>query len=189
MILINNIIVNDDVIEERFSCDLNACKGACCWEGDYGAPLSGEEIEILDKLDEIILPYLGDRSKDLLNNEGGTKYFDEAKMIGTNLHDDGACVYLAYKDGISLCSIEQAWKDGKTEFRKPVSCHLYPIRIDKDDRTLFETMSYDKWDICSAACVKGEKEKIHVYEFAKDAIIRKYGEAFYEQLKEAVKNH
>lgn len=189
MILINNIIVNDDVVEEHFACNLNACKGACCWEGDYGAPLESDEIEIIDNLGEILAPYLEAKSLKLLEEEGGTKYFEDAKMIGTNLHKNGACVYLAYKDGISLCSIEQAWKDGKTTFRKPISCHLYPIRIDKDDRTLFETMSYDVWDICSAACQKGAKDKIRVYEFAKEAIIRKFGEEFYERLKESANNH
>lgn len=189
MILINNVIVNEDVIESKFSCDLNACKGACCWEGDFGAPLEKDEIETLEKIQDIVLPYLDERSQNKVLSEGGTKYYDEPKFIGTNLHEDGACVYLNTSSGIALCGIEQAWKDNKINYQKPISCHLYPIRVEKDHRTGFETMNYDQWDICAKACVKGKSENVKVYEFAKVAIERKFGEEFYEQLDEAVKLH
>lgn len=188
MIIINNVMVEDGVTSEKFSCDLKACKGACCWEGDYGAPLEAEEINVLESINEQLAPYLDKRSNDLLNKEGGIKYFDEPKMFGTNLHPDGACVYLSKKGDISMCGIEQAWKDGVSSLRKPVSCHLYPVRIDQDFSNGFEKMSYDVWDICSAACSKGKSENIKVYEFAKEAIIRKYGKDFYEQLDAAVKH-
>ena len=189
MIVINNVIVQDGVIEEKFECELNACKGACCWEGDYGAPLEREEIEILETIQEELLPFLPEKSIKLLEKEGGIKYFEGPKMFGTNLHEDGACVYLTFDKGIALCGIEKAWREGKVEFRKPISCHLYPIRIDKDYTSGMENMQYDQWDICSAACHKGVKNNIRVFEFAKDALIRKYGEAFYEQLTEAAKHH
>lgn len=188
MIIINNVIVQDSVVEERFECELSACKGACCWEGDYGAPLEEEEIETLEQINDILLPYLDEKSQRLLEKEGGIKYFEEPKMFGTNLHKNGACVYLTFSDGIALCGIEKAWKDGKTDFRKPISCHLYPIRVDKNYVSGFENMQYDEWEICSAACSKGEKNNIRVFEFAKDAIIRKYGLEFYAQLEEAA-NH
>lgn len=187
MIIINNIVVEEGVTSERFACNLSACKGACCWEGDYGAPLEREEIEQLENLNDVLAPYLDERSNELLAKEGGITFFDEPKIFGTNLHPDGACVYLSVEGEIALCGIEQAWKDGVSDLQKPVSCHLYPVRIDQDFANGFEKMSYDIWDICSAACVKGKKENIKVYEFAKEAIIRKYGSDFYNQLDEAVK--
>jgi len=123
MILINNIIVQDDVFEDHFSCNLNACKGACCWEGDYGAPLSKEEQEIIEKLDEIVAPYLDERSLKLLSSSGGATYYNEPKFMGTTLHPDGSCVYLAHKDGISLCSIEQAGADFYEQLKEAVKSH------------------------------------------------------------------
>lgn len=187
MIIIGNVVVEEGVTSEKFSCNLNACKGACCWEGDYGAPLEREEIEQLENLNEILTPYLDERSRQLLDSEGGIKFFDEPKMFGTNLHSDGACVYLNIEDDIALCGIEQAWKDGVSPLQKPVSCHLYPVRVDHNYANGFETMSYDVWDICSAACEKGQAENVRVYEFAKDAIVRKFGADFYDQLDAAVR--
>lgn len=187
MVIIQNILVHDTVMEEKFACELSACKGACCWEGDYGAPLEREEIETLESIRETLRPYLSEESNSIIDKETGIKYFDEPKFFGTNLHENGACVYLTYENGIALCGIEKAWKDGKIDFQKPVSCHLYPVRIDQDHTNGFEEMSYDVWDICSAACHKGVKNNIRVFEFAKDGIIRKYGQEFYTQLEEAAK--
>lgn len=189
MIIINNVIVNAEIINEKFSCELSACKGACCWEGDYGAPLSADEIEILEQDAEKIKPYLESNALEKIQESGASVYFKEAKFTGTNLLEDGSCVYLNRSSGIALCGIEQAWKDNKTALRKPISCHLYPIRIEQNHITGFETLNYDEWDICSAACVKGEREKIRVFEFAKEALIRKYGAEFYNQLDAASKNY
>lgn len=189
MIIINNVIVNDEVFKESFACNLNACKGACCWEGDYGAPLENEEVVILEEIQDKIKNFIDVRSVKLIEEEGGIRFYEDKKIMGTNLHSDGACIYLNTEGPISYCGIEQAWKEGVTEFRKPISCHLYPIRIEEDHLSGFETLNYDEWDICSAACVKGKKEKIKVYEFAKEAIIRKYGESFYSQLVETVKHY
>lgn len=189
MIIINNVIANDEVLEEAFSCDLNACKGACCWEGDYGAPLENEEVVLLEEYQKKIIPFLDARSVKRLDDEGGIRYYEDKKIMGTNLHEDGACVYLNTEGPISYCGIEQAWRKGEIPYRKPISCHLYPIRIEKDNISGFETMNYDQWDICSAACAKGKKEKIKVYQFAKEALIRKYGEEFYSQLEESIKHH
>ncbi len=183
MFIINNIIVNDELFEEHFACNLDACKGACCWEGDYGAPLEPEEVEILENIQKILLEFIDERSIALLNKEGGIRFYQDKKIMGTNLHEDGACVYLNTEGPISYCGIERAWKEKKIDFRKPISCHLYPIRIEENYVSGFETLNYDVWDICSAACVKGKEEKIKVFEFAKEAIQRKYGEAFYEQLE------
>ena len=186
MILIEEILVSDEIIEEHFMCNLSACKGACCWEGDWGAPLNDEEVEkIYDILDEI-LPFLPERSQAFLDSKDPTTYFKELGQEGTSLHPDGACIFLTYDGlGIAKCGIEHAYFQGKTDFRKPISCHLYPIRVQKNEMTGFEAMNYDRWDICSAACSKGKTEKIRLYQFAKDAIIRAYGQTFYDQLDAA----
>jgi len=189
MIIINNVIVNDEVVEESFACNLNACKGACCWEGDYGAPLDNEEVVTLENVQEILYNFVDERSVKVLKEDGGIRFYPDKKIMGTNLHEDGACVYLNTEGPISYCGIEQAWKEGVIPYRKPISCHLYPIRIEEDRHSGFETLNYDRWDICAAACEKGEKEKIKIHEFAKEALIRKYGEDFYEQLEESVKHH
>lgn len=189
MIIINNVIVDDDVIGEEFSCNLNACKGACCWEGDYGAPLENEEAVLLEEMQNKLLDYVDENNRSLLEEEGGIKFYEDKKILGTNLVEGGACIYLNTEGLISYCGVEKAWKDGVIEFRKPISCHLYPIRIEEDYNTGFETLNYDRWDICSAACSKGKELNIKVYEFAKDALIRKYGEEFYDQLDESVKHH
>lgn len=185
MILIQEVLIDEDIFNEEFLCNLNVCKGACCWEGDFGAPLEKHEIDELDTYHDIILSYLPKRSKIYLEKEEGYRYFKGMKDMGTALHSDGSCVYLTKGEGnISFCGIEQAWKDGKIPFRKPISCHLYPIRIEYDYQTQFEKMEYDRWDICQAACVKGKENQLPIYRFAKDAITRKYGEEFYDQLEQ-----
>lgn len=185
MILIQEVLIEEDVLSEHFACAIDACKGACCWEGDYGAPLEDDELEQLDQITEKVIPLLPKRSQKILENQKGYKYYKGMKEMGTELHDDGACVYLT-KDvnGIALCGIEMAWKAGLIDFRKPISCHLYPIRIEQDENTIFPKMIYDRWDICSAACNNGSRHKIKLYEFAKEAIIRKYGEDFYQMLSD-----
>lgn len=185
MIVIQHVLVSDEVIEEQFACQLDACKGACCWEGDFGAPLLDEEIELLEKDQDKILPYLPKNSQQYLANKKGYKFFTGMQENGTALHQNGACIYLTFDNNIAMCGIEKAWKDGQTTFRKPISCHLYPIRVERSKKTSFEAMNYDRWDICSAACSNGAKKKIKVYEFAKEAIIRAYGDSFYEALDAA----
>lgn len=189
MIIINNVIVNDDIIGEDFACNLDACKGACCWEGDYGAPLENEEAVLLEEMQPKLVDYIDKKNRVRLEEEGGIKFYEDKKILGTNLMDNGACIYLNTEGPISYCGVEKAWKDGVVEFRKPISCHLYPIRIEEDHVSGFETLNYDRWDICSAACTKGKKLNIKIFEFAKDALIRKYGEEFYIQLEESVKHY
>lgn len=186
MLMIQDILISDDIINENFYCDLQKCKGACCTEGDYGAPVTGAEMKQIDQLLEIISANLPNRSIQLLENEGGFTFYSEPKVWGTSCHDDGACVFLTTNElGISVCSIEKTWYEGKIPFQKPISCHLYPIRVSQNDIIGFEAWNYDRWDICAAACVKGNVEKMPVYKFVKDAIIRLKGEAFYEELDAA----
>lgn len=182
MIIIQDKLVSDDVVEERFICDLSSCKGACCWEGDYGAPVEDDERPILDAIYEDVKPFLSPAGIAAIEAQGKSAWFD-GMGYGTTLIDGGPCAYLTYDaSGIASCGIERAWAAGATHFRKPISCHLYPIRMAHFDATDTQALNYDRWEICSAACALGEKEKVPVYKFLKEALIRKFGEEFYEEL-------
>jgi hypothetical protein len=189
MILIGEVLVSEDIVEKNFACNLNACKGACCIEGDYGAPLTKNELLIIEDLLETVFPYLPEASQNKIKENGFSTYNEEVKVDETALMDDGACVFMGYDElGITFCGIEKAYYDGKTTFKKPISCHLYPVRVKKNEAVGFEALNYDKWDICSAACDNGNKKQIRIYEFAKEALIRQYGEEFYTDLDNAAKN-
>lgn len=183
MILVQDKIVSDDVIQEQFICNLDKCKGACCWEGDSGAPLEREELTILRQIYPQVRPFLTQEGQAVIDNEG--PYVKDLRdgSYGTSLIDNGPCAFMT-KDalGIAQCGIEQAWRAGAIAFRKPISCHLYPIRVLKNEIPGFEALNYDRWEICSAACALGAEHQVPVYRFLKDAIIRKYGEEFYEEL-------
>lgn len=185
MIVIQDKLISDEVVQEQFVCNLTACKGACCWEGDSGAPLEADELPLLDEIFEAVKPYLSPLGLAAIEAQGKYVYFHEAEEWGTTLVNNGPCAYMTLKEGVAQCGIEQAWRDGKVSFRKPISCQLYPIRVAKNELVGFEALNYDRWDICSAACEKGKKEQVPVYQFLKDAIIRKYGEAFYDELDAA----
>lgn len=188
MIIVQDKLVSDDVVEQQFICNLSACKGACCWEGDFGAPLEKDELPVLEALLEKVKPFLSPAGIAAIETQGPYQWFEGMQEHGTTLIDGGPCAYMTYDAlGIAQCGIEMAWKAGEISFQKPISCHLYPIRIAKYEHFDSEALNYDRWDICSAACALGEKEQVPVYRFLKDAIIRKYGEAFYEELDGAAK--
>lgn len=187
MYIIGSIFVSDEVTDEQFACDLNACKGACCWEGDFGAPLEDEELPILEKIYPTIAPLLTEEGRAAIEKQG---FYTKNEQFGghdTTLVDNKACAYMGLNEmGMAYCSIEKAYNAGMIDWKKPISCHLYPIRVKSKPEVNFEALNYDRWDICSAACTKGKKEKVRVFEFAKPALIRKYGEDWYEELAAAV---
>ncbi len=186
MIVIQGVLVSEDIVKEQFMCQLDACKGACCWEGDFGAPLDTAELHTLEKIYEKIKPYLIPEGIEVIEREGLYTYYKENKEYGTPLQKNGACVYMTYdKEGIARCGIEEAYRDGATDFKKPVSCHLYPVRVSDNPKLGFEALNYDRWDICSAACSLGKQQKMPIFKFVKEAIIRKYGEDFYKELEAA----
>jgi hypothetical protein len=190
MIVIQDVLISSEIINEQFECHLSKCKGACCTEGDYGAPLTDAEMVTLDKIQKDILPFLPDRSRQYLADHKGYEYYKPAKVWATACHEDGACVYLTQNEaGIALCGIEQAYYAGKVNFVKPVSCHLYPIRVSSNDIVGFEAWNYDRWDICSAACTLGEANKLPIYKFLKNAIIRAKGQDFYDELAAAADHY
>jgi len=186
MVVVQDVLVANDVLDEQFHCNLNVCKGACCWEGDYGAPLEKSEMDHITKDISAIIPHLEERSREMIQETGAFTYYKSPKVWGTSCHPDGSCVFLIRKEGeIAQCGIEKAFKKGDTDFRKPISCHLYPIRVSKNEISGFEAWNYDRWDICTAACSLGKEKQIPVYKFVKDAIIRAKGVEFYDELDAA----
>ena len=190
MYIIQDIFISDEVTEEHFACNLDACKGACCWEGDYGAPLETDELEKLEDIYDRVSPYMTERGKAAVAINGKWTANPETGGHDTTLISGGACAYMGRTDGgMAYCTIERAYNEGKTNWKKPISCHLYPIRVKTNRAANFEALNYDRWDICSAACTKGARQKIRIFEFAKPALIRKYGEEWYEELSAAVESH
>ena len=189
MIVIDNKLVSDEIIEEQFVCDLNKCKGGCCVDGDAGAPLNKEELVHLNEVYDAVLPYLDEENKKELQKQG--RYvFDEEFGWVTPTIDSKVCVYgITDPNGIVKCGIEQAYNDGKVSWKKPISCHLFPIRIQLSKNKKTEYVNYEpREDLCSAGCKLGEKLKVPVYVFLKEALVRKYGVEFYETLDATAKH-
>ncbi len=180
MIVINKTVLSDDIADNYFICDLNKCKGGCCVEGDLGAPLEEDELPILEEVYEQVKPYLSSESIEAIETQG--KYiFDEEGEYSTPTINGKECAYAVYDDrGILKCGIEKAYQDGKSIFRKPISCHLYPIRVTKYDN--YHALNYDRWEICLPACELGRKTKLPLYKFLKDPLIRKFGKEWYDKL-------
>jgi len=182
MIQIDDKLVSDDLREAKFVCDLSACKGACCVAGDAGAPLEAEEAKVLDEIYPAVLPYLPEHAQRQLERDG--RWVREDGDYETPLVDGKECVYAIFEGGVALCGIERAWKEGKIGFQKPISCHLYPIRINRLKAMQLDALNYDKWSVCAPACELGSKLKVPVYKFLKSAIERKYGEEFFQKMDE-----
>lgn len=187
MYIIGSVLVSDEVTNEQFACNLSACKGACCWEGDFGAPLEVEELARLEEVYPKVAPLLTEAGRQAIAEQGKFTRNEQGDTRDTTLIDNGACAYMTTDEqGVAQCGIERAYNDGLIDWKKPISCHLYPIRVKSNPAVNFEALNYDRWDICSAACTKGKREKIRVYEFAREALIRKYGKAWYGELVAAV---
>ena len=179
MIQIDNKLVSLDLFERKFVCNLGACKGACCVHGDAGAPLDDKEREILDTEYENFKEVLSPQGRKAIEKEGKWAEDGDGDWV-TPLNKGKECAYTVFDNGIATCGIELAWTKGMTKFRKPVSCHLYPIRVAKLGNHL--ALNYHSWDICKPALVLGQKTGIPVYQFLKEPIIRAFGEEFYKEL-------
>jgi len=183
MILIGNTSVSDDLYLVRFCCNPGRCLGACCVAGDAGAPLEEEEISLLEDELEQIRPYMTEMGIKTVEEHGVFDYDIHANFV-TPLINDGECAFACFKNGIAYCAIEKAFFDGKTRFRKPVSCHLYPVRITR--YASFDAVNYQKWNICKPALKLGNKEGLPLYKFLKEALIRKYGSEWYNELEKEI---
>ncbi|MFN8255373.1 MAG: DUF3109 family protein [Bacteroidales bacterium] len=180
MIQIGESLVSKDVFEKKFCCQLSRCKGACCVDGDSGAPLTDEEIGIIEQIFETIRPLISEKGLAAIDKQG--KFvIDSDKDKVTPLVDNKECAYVYFENGIAGCIFEKAWGQGLISFRKPVSCHLYPVRIQK--LAIYDAVNYDKWQICAPARQFGEENNIPVYKFLKDSLTRKYGEDWYAELE------
>ncbi|KJS07637.1 MAG: hypothetical protein VR77_00150 [Flavobacteriales bacterium BRH_c54] len=179
MIQIQDTIVSEEILERKFVCNLNACKGACCVQGDAGAPLEYEELEELENVFEAVKPYLSEKSIAALEEDLYTVDADGDYV--TQLVNGKECAFVFFDEqNITKCSIEQAYIDGKTSFKKPISCHLFPVRLSKIAD--YTAVNYAYWDICDDACKLGEELGVKTYQFLKEPLIRRFGEEWFKEL-------
>lgn len=187
MFQINKTIVSEDIIEKHFVCNLNVCKGACCIDGEAGAPLEESELAILEKIFPKVKSFLRKEGIKAIE-EQGLYTTNESGEYETTLINGADCAYVFFdENNTSLCAIEEAYNQGEIEFKKPISCHLYPIRI--QEYSEFIAVNYHHWYICDDACVLGKELQVPVFQFIKQALIRKFGEDWYNELELVAKKH
>ena len=180
MIEIGDTLISRDVVEKKFVCNIAVCKGQCCVDGDSGAPFTDEELKVVERIYDKIVPYLRKEGIEAIEKQG--KYvvdYDNENV--TPLIDERECAYVILEEGIAKCAFEKAFEEGVTQFKKPLSCHLYPVRITKLRK--HEGVNYDSWHICEPARIFGKETNTPVYKFLKEPLIRKYGKAWYQELK------
>lgn len=192
VIIIDNVLVSEDVVEKQFVCDLDKCKGGCCEEGDAGAPLEKAELDIILEMYEKVKPYLSAEGIAEVEKKGKYVYHKEFGWVTPTLpFDKELCVFaVREKNGMIKCAFEQAYYDGIIPWKKPVSCHLFPVIVEKDKKGGYDRMNYEPREkLCNPACLMGKKLKVPVYQFLKEPITRKYGEAFYAALEKTAEMH
>lgn len=190
MIAIDNILVSDEVVQEHFVCDLNKCKGGCCIDGDAGAPLEDQELEYIREAYDQVKPYLPQRAVEEIERQGLYVYDREFGWVTPTINSE-ICVYGIYdENGIVKCGIEQAYNDGKVKWKKPLSCHLYPIKTQKSSDGSLDLVNYEpRAELCAGGCKLGSRLKVPAYVFLKEALVRKYGEEFYDALDAVAKEY
>jgi hypothetical protein len=179
MLRIEDNIISLNLLEKKFRCDPGQCLGNCCRYGDSGAPLTSEEVKILEEIQPAIIPYLREAGKMAIAQKGSSIIDFEGDYV-TPLVGNEECAYTILEGNIFMCGIERAWSEGKISFRKPLSCHLFPVRIKKYSD--FNAVNYEEWSICLAARERGIAEGIYVYQFLKEPLIRALGEDVYNQI-------
>jgi len=189
MIAIDHVLVSDEIVKEAFVCDLHACKGACCVDGDAGAPLEPAELKKIDEVFDQVIPYLRKTSVEEINRQGRYVYDKEFGWVTPTINGS-ICVYgIRDENDIVKCGIEQAYLDGKIKWKKPISCHLFPVIVRKSNDGITEFANYQpREDHCKAACSLGKKLQVPVYQFLKEPLIRKFGEEFFNALDATAKH-
>ena len=186
MLQIQDTIISLDLLDEYFACDLSVCKGICCVEGDAGAPVEESEIACLEKVLPAVWDDLSPEAKKVIEKQG-VVYRDREGEFVTSIVDGADCVFTCYdENSYCKCAIEKAFREGKTDFYKPISCHLYPVRVARYKG--FRAVNYHRWQLCNAATILGKKQGVKVYQFLKEPLIRKFGEEWYEMLSTAAEN-
>lgn len=179
MVQVGDVIVSFDVLREMFSCDLGACHGACCVEGDAGAPVTLDEIAEIESVLPDIEDDLSPEARSVIRRQG-VAYNDPSGELVTSIVDGKDCVFCIKQGANTLCALEKAWREGRTSFMKPVSCHLYPIRV--GHYGAYYALNYNRWDICKAAVLKGQNEGIPVYQYLREPLVRRFGQEWYDEL-------
>lgn len=187
MFQIGKTIISEEIIENDFVCNLNACMGACCIDGDAGAPLEDEETEILVDIYEDVKPFLREEGINAIESLGAFVKGEDGEWE-TPLVNGSECAYVVFSEtGVTKCGLEEAFNQGASNWRKPISCHLYPIRV--KEYTELMAVNYHKWEICDPACSLGDELKVPIYKFVKEALIRKFGEKWYAELEQVALEH
>ncbi len=185
MIIIGKTLISDQVYTEQFVCNLPVCKGACCIEGDAGAPLQEHEIQLMQDVYPAVKPFMIEKGIEEVE-KNGLWVKDIQDELTTPLVEGGQCAFVYYdEEGIAKCAFEKAYDDGLIKFRKPISCNLYPIRVVKYPD--YDALNYHHWPICNCARKKGKKLKVRVYQFLKEPLIREYGQEWYDELEAYIK--
>lgn len=188
MIAIDNTLVSEDLLDKKFVCDLNACKGECCVAGDSGAPLDEDELPILDKILDQVKPYMLKKGIKAVEKHGPYVVDSDGDYTTTLVSEKAECAFVYFDETkTAKCAIEKAYYEGKIDWKKPISCHLYPVRITKHKN--YDAVNYNRWSICKPACECGKKLDVPVYKFLKEPLIRKYGKNWFKQLEKSAELH
>jgi hypothetical protein len=186
MIAIDKTLISEDLLDKKFVCDLNACKGACCVAGDSGAPLDLDELPILESVLEEVKPYMVKKGIKAIEKQGAYILDSDGDYTTTLVSEGAECAFVYFDEQkIAKCAIEKAFLEGKITWQKPISCHLYPVRITKHRN--YEAVNYHKWSVCKPACECGGKLDVPVYKFLKNPLIRKFGKKWFAQLEKSAK--
>lgn len=183
VIQIDDTLVSVDCLSEKFCCDLEACKGACCVEGDAGAPVELDEVAGIEEALPEVWPMLSASAQAVIDRQG-VAYTDEEGDLVTSIVNGKDCVFTCYDEaGHCYCALEKAFREGRTRFFKPLSCHLYPIRLKKIGDGV--ALNYHRWEVCKMAVEKGRRLNLPVYRFLREPLVRRFGEAWYAELEQA----
>ena len=183
MIQIDDVLVSVDCLSEKFCCDLEACKGICCVEGDAGAPVDLDEVAGIEEALPEVWPMLSASAQAVIDRQG-VAYTDEEGDLVTSIVNGKDCVFTCYDEaGHCYCALEKAYREGRTAFFKPLSCHLYPIRLKKIGDGV--ALNYHRWEVCKMAVEKGRRLNLPVYRFLREPLVRRFGEAWYAELEQA----
>ena len=182
MIAIENKLVSEDILDKKFVCDLNACKGQCCVLGESGSPLEESELHTMEKILDKIKPYMSSEGIAEVERQGVFVVDLDGDYVTPLVGGEKHCAFVCFDaSNIAKCAIEKAYYEGKIKFKKPISCHLYPIRVEKTK--YYTNLNYSKWDICSSACKCGDALDVPIYRFLKDPLIRKFGKRWFNKLE------